>query len=143
MTNAEASVQPDLKKENDGQAVDTGVWVETFEPELPPGSPYGPTDSALSPGSWDINPRAGVAPAANKALTNSISRIKLTCRLVDRTKISLSANSDLAFAVRSGLNASQNFTNAVLGDKGIQRDPSDPTTYTFELTVGLKHPLKL
>jgi hypothetical protein len=93
-------------------------------------------------GGWD--PRARSAPAAAvKAATNTISRIRLTCQIVDRTKISNSANSDLAFAVASGLNASQSFSNAVLGDKGVQRDPSDPNLFTFEITVGLKHPLKL
>jgi hypothetical protein len=143
LINAEASVQPGLRKANDGQDVDTGVWVETFEPQLPMESPFG---------SWGLTPVAGVsfnanaravAAASAKLPTNMINQIKLTCRLVDRRKISSSANSDMAFAVQGGLNASPLFTNAVLGDRGVVPDTEQTNLMTFELTVNLRHPLQL
>jgi len=145
MIKAETSVQPDLKKLNDGQDVDTGVWVETFEPQLPQDSPFAGPEVPGSRPAWNPNNRAAAAAAAAaaKLASNTVSQVKLTCRLVNRKTISMSANSDLAFAVQSGLNASSFFTNAVLGDKGVQADTEQTNLMSFEITVGLKHPLKL
>jgi hypothetical protein len=82
--------------------------------------------------------------AAAKPATNTISRIMITCRMVDRHKISASANTDLAFAVRSNIMLSPCFTtNVDLGTNGVVPDPTDPNTFTFDLTVGLKNPYKL
>ena len=82
--------------------------------------------------------------AAAKAASNSISVIKITCRMIDRHRYSLSANEELAFAVQSNLQVSPSFTtNVLLGTNGVQPDPVDTNTYTFELTVGLKRPFKL
>jgi hypothetical protein len=82
---------------------------------------------------------------AAKALSNSVTRILVTCRMVNRDKISGSANQDLAFAVQSNLMASPSFssTNVLLGTNGIKVDPADTNTATFDLSVGLKNPLKL
>jgi len=144
MINAETSVQPDLKKLNDGQDVDTGVWVETFEPLLAAESPFGSsTITVTSTSQWNPTSRKNTIIAASKLSTNTISQVKLTCRLVNRAKISHSANSDLAFAVASGLNASPLFTNAVLGTDGIVADMDQTNLMTFEITVSLKHPFKL
>lgn len=91
-------------------------------------------------------PSRPTAPTANTSANTSadtISNISLTCRLVDRSKVSASANQDMAFAVQGGLNGSAYFTDAKLGDMGLEADPSDTNTMTFRLTVGLKHPFKL
>jgi type IV pilus assembly protein PilM len=191
MLHAEASVQADLKDKTSGQNIDTGIWVETFEPELAEGSAYAggkPTTGmagapsapfaatggqnvvanalesrmqryrdalaarAVAAGAGATNasglPATGVTRgtatiAAAPATNTAISRFKITCRLVDRHTIYPSANKDLAFAVQNGLTASPYFTDAVLGDKGVQPDPADPNTWTFELTVGLKQSFKL
>ena len=186
---SETNVQASLKEKNQGHDVDVGVWVETFEPDLPAGSAYGGgkpdtgfqvykapvvrTASALGDNSWearnrrlrtatsDTNGPRGGAPLtpqqieaqkqkqlaaleAAKALSNSVTRILVTCRMVNRDKISGSANQDLAFAVQSNLMASPSFsTNVLLGTNGIKADPADTNTATFDLTVGLKNPLKL
>jgi type IV pilus assembly protein PilM len=150
--NAETSVQAELKKANDGNDVDTGVWIMKFVPELPADGSYSAYGGMVAMASvanpWLLRttmPSAGTRAAVNTnaIATNSINRLRLTCQLVDRTKISNSANTDLAFAVKSGLEASSFFTNAVLGDKGVTQDPDDTNLFNFELTVGLKHPLKL
>jgi len=168
---AEASVGRELKDKNGGQDVDTGVWLEMFEPVLPEDSAY----AAGRPNTGEIRApvvsredamrnrmltaaaRTGtntealakleelkaVALAA-KAASNSISLIKITCRGVDRSRISLSADSELAFAVQSNLMASPSFTtNVLLGTNGVEQDAANTNTFTFELTVGLKHPFRL
>ena len=51
---AETSVEPGLTKLNDGQEVDTGVWVERFEPDFPPASPFAGIGLAASQSAiWD------------------------------------------------------------------------------------------
>jgi type IV pilus assembly protein PilM len=147
MIAAEKSVQPDLQKLNDGQEVDTGVWVEKFAPILPSDSPYGAVAAVAAPVRVDPRQRgarsAGPVVAAATLDTNAISLIRMTCQLVDRSKISGAANQALAFAVQSGLNASPYFTNADFGGKPIQADVDDTNLFNFELTVGLKQPFKL
>jgi type IV pilus assembly protein PilM len=218
MLRSEASIQPGLKEKNDGYDVDTGVWVESFEPVLPQGSPYaggtpetgaaytpagggpGPTSQPTPtymfapPPAEDTAPRdrhrawlqeqkrkqdidsmahpdsqtgksAGTtrsgpvsqtpaAPAARavtpvaplvraKETSNFISRVILTCRGVDRSKLSASANSDLAFAVKSNLMASPFFTTNVEMGEHMGVDPSNTNTFTFDLVAGLKRPFKL
>ena len=57
----------------------------------------------------------------------TVNSIRITCKLVDRTKISQSANSDLAFAVAAGLTASPYFSSAVLGRGASSRIRRIPT----------------
>ena len=174
MIHAEASVARELKDKNGGQDIDTGVWLEMYEPVLPENSAYGGGKPERGGGGavgrcggFEAHQNAGQAArlpggqagtndllekmvkqaadmAAAKAASNSISVIKITCRMIDRHKYSLSANEELAFAVQSNLQVSPSFTtNVLLGTNGVQPDPVDTNTYTFELTVGLKLPFKL
>jgi type IV pilus assembly protein PilM len=214
MLRSEASIQPGLKEKNDGYDVDTGVWVESFEPAVPLGSPYGGgtpdagmgnipvpgggpasqpsptyTYTYTPPPANDMTPRdrhrawildqkrqqdldsmahpelqkakpggtirsAPAAPPSRvvtpvpssvtaKETTNSISRVVLTCRGVDRSKISASANLDLAFAVKSNLMASAFFTTNVELGEHMGVDPSNTNTFTFDLVAVLKRPFKL
>jgi hypothetical protein len=101
--------------------------------------PPAPTPVVPAPGAERGRPGAG-ASAPTEAITN----ITITCRLVDRRQFSPSANTDMAFAVKANLNASPYFMDAALSEKGVQPDSTgDTNTFTFELTVGLKHPFKL
>jgi len=160
----EANSQAALKAKS-GQDVDAGVWIEVFEPALPYGSPYGGgmggggevqvvrradprerltrggNSSRTSAGPGGGRPARPTGPANTSP--DTISNIDLTCRLVNRRPIMVSANEDLAFAVQAGLNASSYFTNATLGDLGIEADQTDTNTFTFTINVGLKHPFKL
>ena len=164
---AEAKQQTLLTAKNDGQNVDTGVWMLSFEPVLSQNSPYassrpsawneaGPVDvrSIIDPRERALRLREAARERAAAARekrapvlkdegpTEIIGSIRIMCKLVDRTKISQSANSDLAFAVAEGLRASPYFSSAVLGERGVQPDPDDTNTFTFALTVGLKQPIK-
>jgi hypothetical protein len=163
---AEADSRAALKAKT-GQDIDTGIWVEVFEPELPERSPYsggaaGATDTPVprapsrtggttpsidrrrGTGAAAVDPRRrqGRTPTAN-ASTDTISNIFMTCRLIDRKKLMISANEDLAFSIKELLNASPWFKDAKLWDQGVLADGTDTNTMTFQIDVGLKHPFKL
>ena len=97
--------------------------------------------AGVRPARWS---RAGPGPhiSANTSF-DYISNVVITCRLIDRKKLLPSANEDMAFAVKDALNASSWFKDAKLWDMGVQADPTDTNTMTFEINVGLKHPFKL
>ena len=160
----EAGSQAALKAKS-GQDIDAGVWVEVFDPELPFNSPYGGgtggggealivrrADPRERQRRGGTSPNAPLGPGGRtpsrptgpaNTSPDTVSRINLTLRLVNRRPIMVSANEDLAFAVQAGLNASSYFTNATLGDLGIEADQADTNTFTFTINVGLKHPFKL
>ena len=51
LLNVEATTQATLKSKTGGQIIDTGVWVEAFEPDVPLDSPYaGGTLASADPG---------------------------------------------------------------------------------------------
>jgi hypothetical protein len=74
---------------------------------------------------------------------DTVSNILITCRLIDRNKISVSANQDMAFSVQGLLNASPWFKDAKLWDQGVMPDSSDTNTMLFQINVALKRPFKL
>ena len=163
---AEQEQSAALAKANGGTNVDTGVWIDLFDPELPLGSvfsgnvpeaggEYMPINPTRLPSRFGTNfpgrnppPRPAAAPVQGGSSTSavgSISSIRMICRLVDHTRLSPSANKEMAYAVKSIVEASTNyFTKAELGDKGIEPDNNgDTNTFTFRLTVTLKNPFKL
>ena len=169
MLKAEADSRAALKAKT-GQDIDTGIWVEVFEPELPEHSPYSGGNAGMGTDMIQRVPRAtlgttsgpdrrrpttgaaGTAAANDKrrtavrtvnASTDTISNISMTCRLVDRNKLLVSANADMAFSIQELLNASPWFKDAKLWDQGVMPDSSDTNTMTFQIDVGLKHPFKL
>lgn len=148
---------------------EVGVWVENFSPGLPTGSPFAAgtqaesgAPGAMEPGAAPVfnsmaeryaaAQRAAQAPAPAAAPQPSapasrggdssvqITSINIVCRAVDRSRASASANSDLAYAVKQELTNSAYFSGPiVLGD--MRND--DTNTFTFPLTVQLKHPFKM
>ena len=164
MINAETTSKAALKAKTGGQDVDTGIWVESFDPELPDSSPYkggvggggnplpnnsprplrGGSSSRLLPGG-----RSGQTvnqlrrPSNTNNMSDTVSNILITCRLIDRKKISVSANQDMAFSVQGLLNASPWFKDAKLWDQGVMPDSSDTNTMLFQINVALKRPFKL
>jgi len=163
LLNVEATTQATLKVKTGGQNIDTGLWVESFEAELPVDSPYSGAPAGGDTGPLrrpvPIDPRmdrirrGGAAgtleprrPGPHISANTSfdyISNVVITCRLIDRKKLLPSANEDMAFAVKDALNASSWFKDAKLWDMGVQADPTDTNTMTFQINVGLKHPFKL
>jgi hypothetical protein len=69
---------------------------------------------------------------------NEVAKISLICKGVNR---STAANSDLAYSVRQFMTNSPSFTNAVL--EGTLVVDVDTNTFTFNMTVDLKHHFKL
>ncbi len=80
-------------------------------------------------------------PAAS---TNEISVINVTCRGLNLKKTDPAANDKLAFALEKGLQASQLFDAKETKLTGqIESVDESALTFTFGITVKLKHPLKL
>lgn len=138
---------------------DVGLWVETFAPDLPEGGAYaqpapqqqfsafgGRTgmesremmerygNMAPIPG----QPQPGTEPTAQ----NEIASITMTCRGVNLTQVSPTANKDLAYTLADQINKSGLFAEGTtMGD--ITIDETSPLTFSFKLTVKLKRPFKL
>jgi type IV pilus assembly protein PilM len=161
---AEATTKASLRTpDNNGTNTDVGVWVVTFSPVLPNGSPFGASSQGGGASMFSA-PGAGMgmgmggghgryggmggraapmaaAPVVAAPTGNFISTLSLLCRGIDRTALSPSANSDLAYAVLQNLTNSGFFaTNSTLGD---DIKPYDTNTFSFSLTVQLKHPFQL
>jgi hypothetical protein len=152
--------------ENGGTNTDVGVWVESFSPVLPNGSPWaGGTEnvfSSKSGGEGGRNPRnprsnlnrPGGMRQQNRPTTpgptggaaanaNDISAISLTCRAVTRQNVSPSANSDLAYTLQRQMTNSTFFKDAKFEAETLTVDGSNTNTFTFSLTVTLAKPFKL
>jgi hypothetical protein len=164
---AEATTKASFRTaENNGTNTEVGVWVVTFSPVLPNGSPFGgagvsgggPAVGGFVAGEERGRPRGGGRPgmgggrpplqasaaqlAPTPALGNVISTISLLCRGVNRTDLSPSANSDLAYAVLQNVTNSAYFTVRSSLGANIVTDPGS-NTFSFYLTVELKHPFNL
>jgi type IV pilus assembly protein PilM len=172
---AETVTRSGLMDPKTGTNVDVGIWIETFTPELPNGSPFAAEGEASGGGggapamSRDpyqamqqrmmimmqrMNPQmqqmmrnmkmptagSGKAPAPGSS-SNVISQVRVTCRGVDRSKVSPTANTDLAYALQAAVTNSPVFTGPVtLGD---MRSDIDTNTFLFDMTIPLKHPFRL
>jgi len=80
--------------------------------------------------------------------TNQIDQINLTCRGVNLNNFSPTANTELAFTLERELKASTNYfvsgTNETTQLTGKMVDDANATnTFTFEVTLKLKRPIKL
>jgi type IV pilus assembly protein PilM len=159
--------------DNGGTNTDVGVWVEEFDPVVPEGFTagvqtagggfsagpmsrggrrrgygygygFGPGPMGPGPAPPEGTPGPGPTMPPRPALTaaattGEISTVKLVCRGVKRKE---TANSGLAYYVQQYLTNSPSFTNpAVLGE--IQYESGNTNTFSFNVTVDLRHHLKL
>jgi type IV pilus assembly protein PilM len=164
MMEAEAAEKAALTTpENGGTNTDVGVWVEEFTPQVPenfssteetPGGGGGGGGGSMMPGRGRYGrgrySREGMQgpgapmPLAPRVPTtqvgaNELMTINLLCRAIKRPG---TANIDLEFAVQQYLTNSPSFTNvSKLGN--IQTDSGDTNTFTFTVTVDLRHHFKL
>ena len=103
----------------------------------------------MGPGPMGPTPMAPTAPIAPTTPTmtaatvqvgaNDLKTVKLLCRGIKRPG---TANVDLAYAVKQALTNSPSFTNVTeLGN--IELNNGDTNTFTFTVTVDLRHPFKL
>jgi type IV pilus assembly protein PilM len=146
---------------------DTGMWIESFEPVLPASGAEGDNAAIIRPGGGRRPPRAprGAAPAPppepiavavpglpgtiQPTGTNTLAAppgyitfINLRCKLMDLRKVSDDANTKFAFMFEKALSTNPQFVpeSARFG----QLEPSgDNLTFTFQVTLTLKRPLKL
>jgi len=172
---AEAATKADLVDPRTGANADVGIWIETFRPVLPFGSPFEAEAEAAGAnaapimmqgisGESRMNYRmmmmmqrymrgaggggAGAMPAMPRSTvkmispaSNVISQISVTLRGVDRNRIRPTANAYLAYALQQALTNSPAFGGPItLGD---MRNDMDTNTFSFDLTIPLKHPFKL
>ena len=149
--------------ENGGTNTDSGVWLETFSPVLPNGSPWAAAGEMFSSprsgkggGRGRLNQRGNMRggnmrqqearpnqPPPPGANVDAISAISLTCRAVTRENVSPSANSDLAYALQKQMTNSTFFKDAKFDAETLTVDGSNTNTFTFSLTVTLTKPFKL
>jgi hypothetical protein len=168
---AEAATKANLSAQLNSQSnTDVGVWVVSFSPVFPNGSPFagGGEASAAAPsypgafpgmggpgrGRYPVGmppgmpssrmpvPQAQPSPATPSG-GNEIATINIFCRGVNRDTLSPSANSDLAYAVLQNLTNSPYFTEkSALANDTFKVDQNS-NTFSFSLTAQLKQPFKL
>ena len=145
---------------------DVGLWIESFSPVVPgsmmsgappapvaggyerggyvaPGEEGGKGGGYVAPGETP----AGQPPQAAPGSENEISVISILCRGVDLENISPTANSDLAYALKSELETSPYFVKESIELAPIQKaqpsgDQARPL-FSFGLTLKLKKPFKV
>jgi type IV pilus assembly protein PilM len=181
LVQAETTTKGGLMDPRTGTNVDVGIWIETFAPDLPNGSPFAAEGEAAggggpAPGMGGFGdpyaryrqmqmmmmrrmmpgmmPGMGPMPGGPMPMarpmptvpiptgsSNVISQIKVLVRGVDRSKISPTANYNLAYALQQALTNSPVFGGPItLGD---MRNDLDTNTFSFDMTIPLKHPFKL
>lgn len=166
---AEAATKQSLQTpQNNGTNTDVGVWIVTFSPVLPNGSPFaGAGGSGGAPvfsggggggetarynrytgrsgGMPGGRPAPMAAPVVAAPTGNAIATLSVLCRGVNRQSVDLpSANADLAYAVLQYITNSPYFTEkSALGDDINIDSDAGSNTFHFSLTVQLKHPFKL
>jgi type IV pilus assembly protein PilM len=101
-------------------------------PSLNPATPTSPTPSATG-SSGQMNPGA-----------HEITGLILTCRSLNMTKVRANANGEVAYALETLLKSSTNYFDPLgtTPSGAVVSDNSD-LTFSFEMTVKLKRPLKL
>lgn len=150
------------RKGKDQFKVDTGVWIEQFLPDCaaatpagmadnPPGVPSPPfAPAAPSPGGRRGRRGAGAgvdsASAAGGPIPGACNSITLHCRAVDLTEVAGKAEANTTFALglfESELKASSIVVATNTGLQGQLVPDPQTRTFTFQVHVALKDPLKL
>jgi type IV pilus assembly protein PilM len=152
-----------IKTERDGKEMfktDTGIWIEKFVPDCagvtPPGSapaapaagpgggPAGPGPAMRRPGPGGRvrDPRpAGPGGAPGE---DGCSMISVICRGVDLSGVKPGANDSMAFLLKNNLTASPSISsNTALGEIKLDSAAYGVPTFTVQINIGLKKPLKL
>ena len=147
--------------------VENGVWIESFS-STTPGLTAVPTaeEETPSPNYLYYNrlmmeryglikpgtalpsegePGAATAKPATPTSTNEIAVVTLKCQGLNLKKYDPSANDKLAFAVQEELRASPMFDKegTKLSGDIEQVDATNSVTFSFGVTLKLKHPMKL
>jgi type IV pilus assembly protein PilM len=151
-----------LKTERDGKELfktDTGIWIEKFLPDcaggaVPPGSAVdappgaGPGPGGGPGGGGRRPPRRPGPPGATAGGSSlpgeTCSSITVLCRGVDLSGVKAGANDSMAFLLKNNLTASSLIaSNTTLGEIRLDNTSYLVPTFTVQVTIGLKKPLKL
>ncbi|PYK62992.1 MAG: hypothetical protein DME21_04470 [Verrucomicrobia bacterium] len=148
--------------------VENGVWIESFT-SATPGLTASPTSeepesspmpfyyNRLMMERYGLIPRGLPAPSegesaatvapkpATSASTNEISVVTMKCRGLNLKKYDPSANNKLAYAVEDELQSSPLFDRKETKLSGDieQVEATNSVTFSFGMTLKLKHPMKL
>ena len=155
-----------IQVENEGKKefeTDTGMWIDSFEPVIPllsvgtpgkgpkpPGrrqprtAPAGPVP-LVPPPNPALNPPPLDPPLSleTNALTGCITSVVLRCRLVDMKSVGADANSKFAFMFEGMLTNSPYFLQEGTKLSGNLDPAGDNLTYSFQVNLVLKRPLKI
>jgi len=150
--------------------VENGVWIESFTSATPglTAAPeqaqqeeapavnmmyyqrlmmerYGLRAPGAAPTTEGEPSPAAATPKTPAASTNEIAVITIKCRGLNLKKFSPTANDDLAFAVQNALLHSPlvDTNETKLSGPIEQVDETNSVTFSFGLTLKLKHPMKL
>jgi hypothetical protein len=117
---------------------DTGVWIET----LHTGAPKTVGTEGVPPANTGAVPPVDAA-AATPGDTNEVSALTIRCRAVNMGSVLADANTTIIYALENELKASTNYFDPEKTQLVGTIVPDDATgTFTFEVLVALKHPLK-
>jgi type IV pilus assembly protein PilM len=140
---------------------ETGIWIEKMVPITPAGPVMtGPGFNSevarqVCSGAAQATPgtrtKRSAASAASSAASGGaqqsateISGVILTCRSVNMSSVGPTANGGVAYALESQLKNNTNYFDPVgTSFSGDVRPDSSDLTFSFDMTVKLKRPLKL
>ncbi len=115
---------------------------------LPEGGRYAPERGAPPPPppAPGVPPLEGTAASAGPENTNEIAKVTLLCRAVSLAHVDPNADPSIAYAVQNELRGSTNLFDPKETKLGEQINPDqnqDTNTFTFNVTLALRRPLKL
>ena len=160
LQSAEADQEQTLKKNNAGRDLKAGVWIDKLIPIAPcpvftgVTPPAAATVNAADPATAASSvvtpakgPRKNRGPGAGPGGSSGgceIVSLFLTCRAVDMTSVAAAANTQLTYALEQALKKQTDvFDPAGTTLTGNVATDENKFTFTFEVTVKLKRPLKL
>jgi hypothetical protein len=149
-----------IKTERDGREMfktDTGIWIEKFLPDCAGGAPIpgGPPDVTPQPGGPRGRPIRGGGggrggpPGPNPGMMggpagDTCSTITVLCRGLDLSSVKAGANDSMAFLLKNNLTGSSLISsNTTLGEIKLDNTSYQVPTFTVQVNIGLKKPLKL
>lgn len=113
---------------------------------MPPPAPAGaPPGYVPAPEAAPAQPGVGAGPT-RAVTTNEVSAIRLLCRGVNLTQVAADANTKLSYAVAEALRAQTNLFSPeteLVGQIKTEGDPGSALTFTFEVLLKLRRPIKL
>ncbi len=152
--------------QKDALKAETGIWIEKLVPFTPAGSIFSASafnpeiahqlSSGVSTTTGGKLKGRGVPPPATPAISptpgstagtasaTEITGLTLNCRSVNMTSVRASANGEVAYALETQIKGATNyFDPAGTSFSGAVAPDASDLTFSFEITVKLKRPLKL